>query len=166
MCLHVESTKLKYPKLSKIPGLKWLKKYKNLKSEFKIAEKNILVYKEVIFINDICSKSFYSDYKYFLNDVNPKIKICFEIDGFDNNVIRKGYHSRINDKLMINNSLFIIPKGAKYITGSENGVRYFAGVVSEQIIYKGFYNNKEEHDNLLERLIQEYGDTLEIQNEL
>lgn len=165
MCLYVKPNNLKYPKLSKIPGLKWLKKYKNLNSEFKIAEKNILVYKDVTFINENLCKSFFYDYIYLINDKNnPIVKIHFDKDVFDNIVIHKGYHSRLNNKILLNNSLFIIPKGTKYITGLENKLSYTAGIVSEQIIYKGFYNNKKEHDNLLEKLIQEYGDTLEIQN--
>lgn len=173
MCLYIEKqTKSIFPRLSKIKGFNWLNKFKidkKLKDyEFKIAEKNILVYKYIYKCNDKEGLSEVQDYYYTINKIQPKINLNIGYDSGDY-FLEKGYHSRLKYKSRSsikdnNNSLFIIPKGSKYITGIENDDYHITGVVSDSIIYKGHFRNELEHDNLLEQLIQEYGDTLEITN--
>lgn len=124
MCMYIENTRGKeYP--------------------FRVATKNIVVYKSL-------NKSFsaYMNYLYSPLKVNfiPKNSISNNIlyvkdgsylTGFSE--VNVGFHSRIHkESLHYNNSIFIIPKGSKYLVGRE----YYNdhkenNYVSNHIVYVG-----------------------------
>ncbi len=110
----------------------------------KVAEKNILVYKQLSRGN----YSLHTNYKYKKGRVNPSITIESESgnyweDGYweDGYVINKGYHSRNSASTESKSHLFIIPKGATYVEGGENEIRKQPdGYVSSTIIFVGRNN--------------------------
>lgn len=118
-------------------------------SDFKIASKNIVVYK-VLLNNYFGYRSAFQNHNYYQKDqINIELKLDDIISStYVNTKIEKGYHSYKNIKDAINykrkslikNNLvvckFIIPKGAYYIGGFYNGNMKIPNYVSTNIIFK------------------------------
>lgn len=114
----------------------------------KIADRDIEVYKCLIYpkvnlLKKILSPTKsrpYSDvwtiYPYIKNKRQPIVELKVQNIEDDFYRVHKGYHSHVNIEASCN-SIFIIPKGAKYIEGFNNGDEDIPDYVSETIIYKG-----------------------------
>lgn len=110
------------------------------KSECKIAEKPIIVFKNGCDFGDRFSSLFYL-FQYKQNVVTPIVNLK---KSSSYNEIHEGYHSFVNILSSIFTSeeshLFIIPKGVLYIEGvfiSPSSSIEFRSIVSSQIIWIG-----------------------------
>lgn len=109
--------------------------------EIKIADRDIKCYKRLKFDE---GKAFATNwyYEYTPKNVNPEIKIkAFAAGRTDKGasfMVHDGYHSYINGEgnKEYTNAIFIIPKGATYIVGFDNGWT-IPSRVSSTIIYVG-----------------------------
>lgn len=105
--------------------------------KIEIAKRNIICYKN---LNGSTSECSY--WKYELGVTNPTVEFGIsEPDRGNRYSINQGYHSRTNSVIYSkqhNNCIFMIPKGAKYIKGSESSLKNKNdNYVSETIIYIG-----------------------------
>jgi len=107
-----------------------------LKSDANIkkTDKPIVVYKYLKYLNGM-GFSLVERYYYQPNILQPKVKMYRK-----HNLVYDGYHSRKKLSDEFNNAVFVIPKGAEYYEGGENGSNV-VNYVSNTIIYVGHAMN-------------------------
>lgn len=123
---------------------------------FKVAQKDIIVYKTGAIYGDSYSSK-YRDYTYKKDEIQPHVILKIYPVGFSyDRQIYEGYHSYTSlSEANIHNredrgekiGVFTIPKGSLYIEGTFVGTKNY---VSETIIFNGEYKKK----SLLKRLLQ------------
>jgi len=124
----------------------------------KVAENDILVYKEVMiykkvkknrnrnlfqklfglnkFVNMYSSAG--TGYEYEIGKINPteELRPYPLWNGLDTYYVEAGYHSDTKRRAD-SNALFVIPKGTKYIEGWFNDNEARPNLISETIVFKG-----------------------------
>lgn len=111
----------------------------------KIAEQDIKVYKhleypKVKFLKRLFNPSLaypyssvWSKYVYKKGETQPAVTLNPVQDNYEEFRVHQGYHSHATPEK--SNSLFIIPKGTKYIEGWNNGNEEIKNYVSETIVF-------------------------------
>lgn len=112
--------------------------------KYKIAEEDIVVYKEFLedsfcFVNSklISVKSVVYDYLYKINEINHPISIKHYFDGFY--YIKRGYHSYKNCRKYssisgLHTIKCIIPKGSHYVINCDDKIVSSNIIVTDEIM--------------------------------
>lgn len=102
----------------------------------KVAKKDILVYKEC---SGVTTESCTAETLHFLYNANkdsPAVRLKPYSGIRGGYEVHEGYHS-YNRPRLSTNALFVIPKGASYISGNYNGNPFIRNRVSSTIKYIG-----------------------------
>src|SRR5690606_24657351 len=99
--------------------------------DLQMANKPIIVYKDLY-----SNRSLHQGYNYFPMKINT-VSLHNIVNDIRHDCVNFGFHSRLDaGKRSRNNSVFVIPEGARYIPGKESA-NGFDNYVSNSIVYIG-----------------------------